>query len=143
MTVLAAEKQRDVRGLTQLGKAVAASSTTFWKGALLGFNTSGLLVNAADTAGFRIAGVCNKTQTTPAGNTGYVEFEFGHEEFVAGAAATAADIGAMVMVADNGAYTDATTATNDVKIGLLMELATVRSVAGGWIRIGVFGPDSA
>lgn len=144
MAALAANRVRYKRAISRLakGSGVGADSSEFYEGQLVCFNTAGKIAPAADTAGFRIAGVCTKRVTTGASNTTEIEFERGHEEWFPGSAATAADMFANVCVADDNNYID-NTATNDVEIGALVELETKAGVAGGWIRIAELGPDAA
>lgn len=141
---LSANKVRYKRAVSRLvkGSGVGADSSTFYEGALVCFNTTGKIAVAADTAGFRIAGICTKYVVTGSSNTVEIEFERGHEEWIAGSGATAADLMANVCVADDGAYTD-NASTNDVEIGALVELETKAGTAGGWVRIGELGPDAA
>lgn len=141
---LSANKVRYKRAVSRLvkGSGVGADSSTFYEGALVCFNTTGKIAVAADTAGFRIAGICTKYVVTGSSNTVEIEFERGHEEWIAGAGATSADLFANVCVTDDATYGDNTT-TNDVEIGALVELETKAGTAGGWVRIGELGPDAA
>lgn len=144
MAALSANRVRYKRATSRLvkGSGVGADSKEFYEGAILCWDTSGKITPAADTAGFRVAGICTKRVTTGASNTTEIEFERGHEEWLPGANATAADMGANVCAADDGNYTD-NTATNDVEIGALVELETKGGTAGGWVRIAEFGLDAA
>lgn len=144
MAALAANRARYTRGpAPRIGDGVGVDSDEFYEGGLLSWNTSGKLIPSSDTAGERIAGVCTKRVTTGASNTTRITFEFDHEEWFAGAAVTAADMEANVSVSDDNTYTDATTATNDVEIGKMKMLETIKGVAGGWIHIGVMGLDAS
>lgn len=143
MAALTANRARYTRGpAPRKGDGVGVDSDEFYEGQLLSWNTSGKLVPASDTAGERIAGVCTKRVTTGASNTLRIEFEFGHEEWFPGASATVADTEANVCVTDDNTYGDNTT-TNDVEIGKLKALETIKGTAGGWIHIGVTGLDAA
>lgn len=143
MTALAANRARYTRGKApRKGEATGADSKEFYEGQLVSYNTSGKIVPASDTAGERIAGVCTKRMTTGASNTLKVPFEFGHEEWFPGSGATAADLKANVCVADDNNYID-NAATNDVEIGQLEELETIKGTAGGWITIATVGLDAA
>lgn len=144
MAALAANRARYTRGVArqQKGYGVGVDSDEFYEGQLVCYDTAGKIAPAADTAGFRIAGVCTKRVTTGASNTTKIEFEWGHQEWFPGTGATAADMQSNVCVADDNNYVD-NTATNDVEIGALTQLETVHGVAGGWIRIAEFGLDAA
>lgn len=143
MAALTANRRRYRRGVARKGYAVGADSMQFYEGQLVVFDTAGKLRPAADTSGFRIAGVATKKESTGASNTREIEFEFGHEEWFPITGITAADKQAMGMVADDNTVTDAATATNDVEVGLVQNLETKGGVSGAWFRIAEFGPDSA
>lgn len=144
MTALAANRERFTRGrMPTRGSGVGASSKEFYEGQLVAFDTSGKIAPAADTAGFRIAGVALKRQTTGGSNTVEVEFEWGHEEWFPSTGPTAADLQSHAMVSDDNNVTDAATATNDVEVGLITELETKRGTAGAWMRIAEFGKDDS
>lgn len=145
MTALAANKKRHVRQAHQIrkGSKVGVDSDVFYEGAGLCSN-AGEAAPAADTAGFRTLGVCTEKVTTGASNTLEVEYEYGHEEwFPQDGSITAADIEANAMWLDDTTLTDATTATNDVEAGKIKELETIDGVAGCWIEVAGYGPDSA
>lgn len=145
MAALVANRERFVRnvGPQRKGKGVGADSKEFYEGALLCYDTAGKITPAADTAGFRIAGVAAKRQTTGASNTDVVEFEFGHEEWFPSTGIAAGDMQANAVITDDNTLTDALTATNDVEAGLVTELETKRGTAGAWIRVAEFGVDAA
>lgn len=142
---LTANRERFVRAVERQSKGagVGADSSEFYEGQLVSFNATGRVVPASDTVGHHIAGVSTKRVTTGASNTVKIEFEYGHQEWFPQTAITAADLGTMAVVSDDAILTDAGTATNDVEAGLVQELETRRGVAGAWIRVAEFGPDSA
>jgi len=142
MANLTAERSRNVRGLNTLiiGKAVANTGLTCFVGSLLAYNATGLLVLAADTAGLRIAGVSRQSVSSAAAGT-VLEFEFGHQEFVLQVSGTwtGAALGMDGVMVDDSGVTTATIATNDVRVGRVVELQTINGAAGAWIEIARFG----
>lgn len=146
MANLTADKQRIRRGPGRDGKAVAATGTTFFRGSILAFNSTGLLVLASDTAGLRVAGIAKTGSVNAAGLPGasvagaVYEFEFDHEEFVLEVSGTwtGAAVGLDAVMIDDSGVTTAAVATNDIRVGRIMERETINGAAGQWIRIGVF-----
>jgi len=145
MAALTANRARATRntGRMSKGSGVGVDSDEFYEGQLVCFNGSGKIAPAADSAGFRIAGVCTKRVTTGASNTTEIEFEFGHEEWFEHASIANADYGANCVVSDDQIVTDAATATNDVEVGIVTEIESRGGTAGVWIRIAEFGLDAA
>jgi hypothetical protein len=146
MANLTADKQRYTRGPIRVGKAVAATGTTFFRGSVLAFNATGLLVLAADTAGLRIAGIAKTGSVNAAGLPGasvagaVYEFEFDHEEWILEVSGTwtGAAVGLDAVMIDDSGSTTAAVAANDIRIGRIMERETIAGAAGQWVRIGVF-----
>jgi hypothetical protein len=142
MANLTAERARFVRGINGLvlGKAVCNTGLTCFVGSLLAYNATGLLVLAADTAGLRIAGVARQSVASAAAGT-TIEFEFGHQEFVlqVSGAWSGAALGMDGCMIDDSGVTTATIATNDVRVGRVVELQTINGAAGAWIEIARFG----
>lgn len=100
---LTANKRRRLRAVDQmvLGKATPATSTQYFQGGLLAMNGSDVLVKAAATDGFRIAGVCPSEELTGASVSGQRVFEFGHEEWFAHSGLTAGSVGRDAFVVDD------------------------------------------
>jgi hypothetical protein len=144
MAALTANRDRYVRNVGRMskGSGVGVDSDEFYEGQLLCFDTNGKIAPAADTAGFRIAGVCTKRVTTGASNTEEIPFEFGHEEWFPSGQLTVADHQANAVVSDDNTLTDAATATNDVEVGAVTEFETKGGTAGAWVRIAEFGLDA-
>jgi hypothetical protein len=68
------------------------------------------------------------------------EFEFDHEEFVLEVSGTwtGGAVGLDAVMIDDSGVTTSTVATNDIRVGRIMERETINGSAGQWIRIGVF-----
>lgn len=144
MTALSADKARHVKGSPIGGPAMdVAASTTLYGGGLICNDTSGNAVPAADTASYTLAGVSSEKVDNSSGSVGdeTVAPEYGQVEEleIQGSSLDKTDIGKNVFVQDDQTVTDAATATNDVKVGLL------RGVSGGkaYVQIGVFGPTDS
>jgi hypothetical protein len=142
MAALAADKKRLVRNISGMKTATVllADSQTVYEGALIMRNSSGDPVVGADTASCVIMGVANAAVTSSTSNTTkFVTFEYGHEEWFASTGTfTKTSIGANVVIADDQTLCTAAVGTNDVAVGLLVQLETVNGTAGGWVRIAEF-----
>ena len=146
MALSAAKKryQRDLQ-VKRLGSGVGADSQTVYAGSMLVHNGSGKIAVGTDAAGAFIAGVAAKDQSTGSSNTDAVGYEYGHCEWfkISGTDIAAADIGKNAILKDDAELTDASTATNDVVIGVVCELETLDGVSGAWVCVGVFAPSNA
>lgn len=139
---LSSDKRRTVRGTETLGSGTAATGVTIYEGALLCWDGSGLLRPATDAASRTFAGVAvSALASAPAGAP--VAFGYGHEEFFASSTLTTADLGADACIADDGALTDAATATYDIRAGRIVEAVTLAGTAGVWIQVRNNAPDLA
>lgn len=146
MAALTANKSRLTRneGAKQLGSGVGADSSTFYAGALVCHNNAGKIAVAADTASFKIAGICKSYLVTGSSNTARVEFEFGHEEWVADDGnVAAASIGLDATILDSGTASVAATTTNDIRMGRITERETVKGQAGVWVAVADFSTAAA
>lgn len=104
-----------------------AASTKLIEGALVALNTSGLLVNAADTSGFKFVGVLDETADNSAGSAGDVRgkvWTYGVIDVVAGFSAAAGDCGKQVYIVDNQTVDLAAVTTNDVLVGRIVEVVS-------------------
>jgi len=105
---------------------------TIYKGALVCLDTPGYLVPAADTAGLRFAGVAYEKIDNSAGADGakscrvYTEGTFK----ITATSITQAMVGAIMYVASDAAFDDAS--TNFIPCGVLVEYVSTTS---GWIQI--------
>jgi hypothetical protein len=117
-----------------------ADSQTVFEGAIIMRNSSGDPIVGADTASCVAMGVASAAVTSSTSNTTkFVNVEYGHEEwFPSTGTFTKASIGANVMIADDTTINTATASTNDVPIGILVQLETINGTAGGWVRVCEF-----
>lgn len=139
---LSADKKRIVRNVQAMkrGSKLLADSQTVYEGALITVNASGLGLVGADSASVLFMGVAREAVTSSTSNTTkYVEYEYGHEEwFAKNAAVTVADIGANLVINDDGTITDAGDGTNDVVVGIGVDIETIDGTAGVWVRVGEY-----
>lgn len=138
MANLTADRIGEIREGTALrGSAVCATGSSWAKGALLAFNSTGLLVRCADTAGLRFAGEAAEAVGTFAGLSGgtvagYVTTvlydHFLSLPIISGTWATGAAVGLDACMIDDNGVTNGATATNDVRIGRCIRRETVLGV---------------
>ena len=142
MTALSADKKRLVRNIggMKVANVLLADSQTVYEGALIMRNSSGDPAVGADTASCVIMGVANKAVTSAGSNsTKFVDIEYGHEEWFASTGTfTKASIGANVVIADDQTVQTAAVGTNDVAVGMLVQLETINGTAGAWVRVAEF-----
>ncbi len=142
MTALSADKKRVTRNVGGMKTAtiLLADSQTVYEGAMIMRNSSGDPAVGADTASCVFIGVANAAVTSSTTNTTkFVTVEYGHEEWFASTGTfTKASIGANVCIADDQTIETAAAATNDVAVGILVQLETINGTAGGWVRVAEF-----
>lgn len=142
MAALAANKKRRTRNLEgmKIATILLADSQTVYEGAIIMRNSSGDPIVGADTASCVGIGVAAKAVTSGSSNTTkYVDLEYGHEEWFASTGTfTKASIGVNVTISDDQTVALAATTTNDVPIGMLVQLETIDGTAGAWIRVAEF-----
>jgi hypothetical protein len=142
MAALAADKKRFTRNLgsKKIATVLLADSQTVYEGAIIMRNSSGDPVVGADTASCVAMGVAVAAVTSGASNTTkFVDLEYGHEEWFASTGTfTKASIGVNVTISDDQTIALAATTTNDVTLGMLVQLETINGTAGGWVRICEF-----
>ena len=139
---LSADKKRIVRNILGQKNAtiLLADSQTVYEGAIIMRNSSGDPVVGADTASCVCIGVASAAVTSSTTNTTkFVNVEYGHEEWFASTGTfTKASIGVGVCIADDQTIATAGVATNDVVLGILVQLETINGTAGGWVRVCEF-----
>lgn len=139
---LSADKKRITRNVESMKVATVllADSQTVYEGAIIMRNSSGDPIVGADTASCVAMGVASRAVTSGSSNTTkFVDLEYGHEEWFASTGTfTKASIGANVCIADDQTIETAAAATNDVALGILVQLETIEGTAGGWVRVCEF-----
>lgn len=142
MAALAADKKRITRNLggVKVATVLLADSQTVYEGAIIMRNSSGDPIVGADTASCVAMGVASEAVTSGTSNTTkFVKIEYGHEEWFASTGTfTKASIGANVVIADDQTISTAAVGTNDVALGILVQLETINGTAGGWVRVCEF-----
>lgn len=145
MTALSAAARRSIRD-PQQGRELYIpmnASTTIYQGGLVCWDADGYARAAADTASFKIAGVALETVTN-SGADGAASIRVVRGVTIPlsiqSTSITIADIGYNAIVQDDNTVTDATTATNDIPVGVILD---VDSTDGAWVCVGVFAPTNA
>lgn len=142
MAALAADKKRITRNVSgmKVAEVLLADSQVVYEGALIMRNSSGDPVVGADTASCVFMGVASEAVTSGSSNTTkFVKIEYDHEEWFATTGTfTKASIGANVCISDDQTLATAAVATNDVLVGILVQLETINGTAGAWVRVGDF-----
>lgn len=111
-----------------------AAAVKIYAGSLVCINTSGYVAPAADTSGFRLAGVAMEQVDNSTGADGAKTIRVrrhGVFEFDA-ASITQAMVGDPMYAVDDHTFDDAAGPTNDVKVGVLVKYG---SATKGWIDI--------
>jgi hypothetical protein len=111
-----------------------AANTKIFAGSLVCVNSSGYAVPAADTSGYRFAGVAMEQVDNSDGSDGGKVVRLrrtGVFEFDAGSI-TQDMVGADMYAADDHTFDDAAGPTNDIKVGRLVKYV---SATRGWIDI--------
>jgi hypothetical protein len=70
MTALTADRNTEIKQLKRAMKYPVAASTTIYAGAMVAVNTSGYLVPAADTVGYRVVGLADEQVDNSSGSNG-------------------------------------------------------------------------
>jgi len=117
-------------------KVILKTTKTFYPGAMCSYDTSGDVVPSTDAASEIFAGIYDgATLTTTADTDG--QLLIGQKEWIRqDGNITAAMTGKVAVVLNDQTLTNATTATNDVKVGQILELESFGGNAGCWIVTG-------
>jgi hypothetical protein len=108
-----------------------AANTKIYAGSLVCISAAGYAVPAADTSGYRFAGVALEQVDNSAGGKSVRVRRAGVFEFDA-VSITQDMVGAAMFAADDHTFDDAAGPTNDIKVGLLVKYV---SATKGWIDI--------
>jgi hypothetical protein len=111
-----------------------AANVTIYAGSLVCVNASGYATPAADTSGYRFAGVAMEQVDNSDGSDGALKVRLrraGVFEF--DAASISQDmVGTPMYAVDDHTFDDAAGPTNDIKVGLLVKYV---SATKGWVDI--------
>jgi hypothetical protein len=107
------------------------ANTKIYAGSLVCVNAAGYAVPAADTSGYRFAGVALEQVDNSDGGKNVRLRRAGVFEFDAGSISQDM-VGAPMYAADDHTFDDAAGPTNDIKVGLLVRYV---SATKGWIDI--------
>ena len=133
MSALTRDRATPYREGIEVEYSVAANMKIY-AGSLVGVNAAGYAAPAADTSGYRFAGVAMEQVDNSGGSNGGMNVRVrraGVFEF--DAVSISQDmVGAAMYAADDHTFDDAAGLTNDVKVGLLVKYV---SATKGWIDI--------
>jgi hypothetical protein len=113
---------------------LVAANTKIYAGSLVCVNAAGYAVPAADTSGYRFAGVALEQVDNSSGSGGGMNVRVrraGVFEFDAGSI-TQDMVGAPMYATDDHTFDDVAGSTNSIKVGLLTKFV---SATKGWIDI--------
>ena len=110
---------------------LVAANTKIYAGSLVCVNAAGYAAPAADTSGYRFAGVALEQVDNSDGGKNVRVRRAGVFEFDA-VSITQDMVGAAMYAADDHTFDDAAGPTNDIKVGLLVKYV---SATKGWIDI--------
>ncbi len=133
MAALTKDRATPYRDGIELDFPVAAN-TKIYAGSLVCANTTGYVVPAADTAGLKFVGVAIEQMDNTGGANGALTIRLrrsGAFQFDA-ASITQAMVGTAMYIVDDHTMDDATGATNDIRIGVLVKYV---SDTQGWVDI--------
>jgi hypothetical protein len=133
MSALTRDRATPYREGIEVEYSVAAN-TKIYAGSLVCINTAGYAVPAADTSGYRFAGVAMEQVDNSTGGNGSLTVNLrraGVFEFDA-VSITQAMVGTDMFATDDHTFDDAAGPANDIKVG---RLAKYVSATKGWIDI--------
>ena len=110
---------------------LVAANTKIYAGSLVCVNAAGYAVPAADTSGYRFAGVALEQVDNSDGGKNVRVRRAGVFEFDA-VSISQGMVGVAMYAADDHTFDDAAGPTNDIKVGLLVKYV---SATKGWIDI--------
>lgn len=134
MAALTAMTARQTRNdsLASYATYTCTTGTTIYEGSLVMVTTAtGLALPGADTASCTFVGIATKTVTSAAAGA-TINVKYGHEELLGAASSLAAVTGAACVISDSDLVTTAAAATNDVKVG---EVVQAVSTTAAWVKI--------
>lgn len=116
-----------------------AANLRFFKGALVAFNgTNNYVVKAADTAAMKVAGVVNQPVDLTASVAGVDRVEVYREGIFSFAySGTAPKLGDKVYVVDDQTVGVAATTTNDVPVGIVVDVPTTGDTPANTCRVQI------
>lgn len=134
MTALAADSQREKRGIGRVFHVPMKASTTIFKGGLVAIEAaSGFAIPASDTAATPVIGVAIEKKVSGGANGDTIIRVMADAEWLFVASSiTQAMLGTDMVVVDDNTVDDAAGATNDIVAGKLTEFVTTTK---GWVYI--------
>lgn len=143
---ITANVSRRVRGNRHISLRTVTTGGAFtqWRGSIINISSAGVAVAGGDTAGARCIGILiAATEVTPGVEGAVVSgtvltCESGQEEWfpIGSGIYDGTIVGLPACILDNRLITTLLVATNDVKLGEVLELETFNGVAGAWVHVG-------
>lgn len=135
MTALAADAQREKRGVGRVMTFPVDGGSVIYKGAIVAVNAAGFAIPAADAAGIAVVGVAAEKRDATGLADGVLKINVDCDcefKFVA-SSITQAMVGLVPMtVVDDNTVDDAAGPTNDIAVGKLTEFL---STTLGWVYV--------
>lgn len=134
MTALAADAQREKRGIGRVMTFPVDGESIIYKGALVSINAAGYAIPSTDTASLPVVGVAveKRDATGLADGALKVNVDCDCEFKFAASSITQAMVGTNMCVVDDNTVDDAAGPTNDIVVGKLTEFLTTTS---GWVYV--------
>jgi len=143
---ISANVSRRLRGTRHISlrTVVTGGDFTGWRGMIVNISSAGVAIAGGDTAGARCIGILIAATELRPGVEGLVPTgtvltcESGQEEWFPIGSGTFAGtvVGLDACILNNRQITTGTVATNDVRLGEIIELETFNAVAGAWVHVG-------
>lgn len=122
-----------------LDRGVANTGASWFKGALLAFNATGLIIRASDTTALRIAGEALETVTSATAGQ-VVNFRHGHIMALGYTGTwTGAALGLDACMLDDNLVTNSATAGQDIRVGRITRMSTELGTAVAHVHIARHG----
>lgn len=131
MTALAADANRQRKGLPKTRKFLMTASQTIYKGALVAIDaTGGTAQPAASGTVDPICGVANETVTSAASGSYYIEVEYDCEFLFTASSIAQGAVGDLMLVVDDNTVDE--TSAGSAVVGQLTEFVSSTS---GWVFV--------
>jgi len=133
MTALAANFQREKRGIGRVFAVPVAATTRIYKGGLVGIDGDGFAIPASDTASQKVIGVAiEEVNNTGADGALNVRVDADCEFRFVATSITQAMLGTMMYVVDDNTVDDAAGPTNDAPVGPMTQFI---STTACWVYV--------
>jgi len=133
MTALAANANREVRGVGRTLRVPVATAKHIYKGAIVAIDANGFATPGTDTAGLQVIGIAMEdVNNTGADGALFVHVDCEREFLFTASSITQAMLGDLMVIVDDNTVDDAAGATNDIAVGRLTQFVSTTS---GWVCV--------